>query len=335
MVRARHLVVQGPRRQDQQPRRLDPGPRERPEPDPPRPRVPPGARHRGGQEGTRQPRHRQRPARLRWPRSSRSTRASRSATMFGIVTTFHGINIEKTPQQTLPVIVLSSLNYYYQGYDYGNVELTSQPNDLQVITSFLGVGVRQRHHDGQAPAGAGDRSPCRCSTARARPVRPDRPASALQALGLRHRGPGGRRRPAASLSETTVYYSSPATSPRPSRCCTRCRGRSTLGIGPTSNGADVTVVTGSNFSVERPGLAQTSRARRHLARRARPAPASTSPWRRSARPPRPPRRWRRSTRGPAPHRVARGPERPSGAGPPASIPPRSQAGGSGTTLSRG
>ncbi len=61
--------------------------------------------------------------------------------MFGLVTTFHGINTAKTPQQTLPVVVLSSLNYYYQGYDYGNVELTSQPNDLQAVSSFLGLGA--------------------------------------------------------------------------------------------------------------------------------------------------------------------------------------------------
>ena len=63
--------------------------------------------------------------------------------MFGLVLTFHGVNATTTPQQTLPVIVLSSLSYLYHGFDYGNVELTSQPNDLQAISSFLGVGANR------------------------------------------------------------------------------------------------------------------------------------------------------------------------------------------------
>ena len=77
--------VQGPRRHDQQPRRLAPGPPERPEQDPAGPRIPAGPRHRGGQAGTREPRHRQRPARRGGPAApGRLGLLARS--MFGLVT---------------------------------------------------------------------------------------------------------------------------------------------------------------------------------------------------------------------------------------------------------
>ena len=57
--------------------------------------------------------------------------------MLGTVLAFHGVNPNAAPQQTMPVIVDAD-DYLAGGYDYGSVELTSQPQDLQVVDNFLG-----------------------------------------------------------------------------------------------------------------------------------------------------------------------------------------------------
>jgi LCP family protein required for cell wall assembly len=170
--------------------------------------------------------------------------------MFGIVTTFHGINTQKAPQNTLPVIVLSSLNYYYQGYDYGNVELTSQPNDLQAVTSFLGVG-----NDSDTMTGKPLPSPGSVTVSvlngTGQTGQAAQTASALQARGFDTVGEGDSPS-TGSLSETTVYYASSSHLAQAEQVLHSLSGAVTLGMGPTSNGADVTVVTGSNFSVNAP-----------------------------------------------------------------------------------
>ena len=170
--------------------------------------------------------------------------------MFGLVTTFHGINVNKTPQQTLPVIVMSSLDYYYQGYDYGNVELTSQPNDLQAITSFLGIGADDNTMTGRPLPSPGSVT-VSVLNGTGQTGQAGQTAAALQAEGFNTVGQGDST-PSGSLSETYVYYSSPAHLAQAEQVLHALSGAVTLAKGPTSNGADVTVVTGTNFSVNAP-----------------------------------------------------------------------------------
>ena len=171
------------------------------------------------------------------------------SSMFGLVTTFHGINIQKTPQQTLPVIVLSSLSYLYQGYDYGNVELTSQPNDAQAISSFLGIGANTNtmtgkplpspgsfkvsvlERDGTVRPGGPDLGGARCPGIQRR--RPGRLAGDWLAVGdlrvLLVARPSGRRRDGVALVD----------------------GDGHLGQGADEFGADVTVVDGLELRGQR------------------------------------------------------------------------------------
>ena len=170
--------------------------------------------------------------------------------MFGLVTTFHGINVQKTPQQTLPVIVLSSLNYYYQGYDYGNVELTSQPNDLQAIASFLGIGADDFTMTGKPLPSPGSVTVSVLNGTGATGQAAST-AAALRALGFNTVGQGDS--PAGgSLSESYVYYSSASHLADAEQVLHSLSGTATLALGPTADGADVTVVTGTNFSVNAP-----------------------------------------------------------------------------------
>jgi LCP family protein required for cell wall assembly len=170
--------------------------------------------------------------------------------MFGLVITFHGVNATTTPQQTLPVIVLSSLSYFYQGYDFGNVELTSQPNDLQAVSSFLGLPAGRDTMTGK-PLPAPGSVTVSVLNGTGRTGQAGHTASALKALGFNTIGQGDARS-GGSVSETIVYYSSPSHLAAAEQVLHSLSGAATLGMGKTSNGADVTVVTGSNFSVNSP-----------------------------------------------------------------------------------
>jgi len=75
--------------------------------------------------------------------------------------------------------------------------------------------------------------------------------SALKALGFDTIGQGDARG-GASPSETIVYYSSPGNQAAAEQVMHSLSGTVTMGQGPTADGAQVTVVTGSNFSVAAP-----------------------------------------------------------------------------------
>jgi LCP family protein required for cell wall assembly len=170
--------------------------------------------------------------------------------MFGLVLTFHGVNATTTPQQTLPVIVLSSLSYFYQGSDYGNVELTSQPNDLQAVSSFLGLPSGRDTMTGK-PLPAPGSVTVSVLNGTGRTGQAAQTTSALKALGFNTVGQGDAHAGGA-VSETIVYYSSPSHLAAAEQVLHSLSGAATLGQGNTTDGADVTVVTGSNFSVNSP-----------------------------------------------------------------------------------
>ncbi len=151
---------------------------------------------------------------------------------------------------TLPVIVLSSLNYFYQGYDYGNVELTSQPNDLQSIATFLGIGSDDNTMTGKPLPSPGSVT-VSVLNGTGQTDQAGQTSSALGALGFNTVGEGDS--PASgSLSETYVYYSSASHLADAEQVLHSLSGAATLAKGPTSDGADVTVVTGTNFPVNAP-----------------------------------------------------------------------------------
>jgi LCP family protein required for cell wall assembly len=170
--------------------------------------------------------------------------------MFGLVLTFHGVNANTAPQQTLPVIVLSSLSYNYKGYDYGNVELTSQPQDTQTISSFLGISGNTDTMTGKAlPAPSSVTVSVLNGTGLSEQA--GQTASSLRALGFNVVGSGDSSS-TGSPSETTVLYSSPSHLGEAESVLHELSGTATIGMGPTADGAAVTVVTGSNFSVAVP-----------------------------------------------------------------------------------
>jgi LCP family protein required for cell wall assembly len=170
--------------------------------------------------------------------------------MFGLVVTFHGVGPASAPQQTLPVMLDSNLSYFFKGYDYGNVELASEPNDLQVVQHFLGVSPGTDTMTGRAlPAPGSIRVSVLNGTGRSGQA--GQTASGLHALGFNVVGTGDTA-PSGSVAEAMVYYSSPSQLGAAEQVARSLSGAVAMGQGPTADGADVTVVTGTAFAVNAP-----------------------------------------------------------------------------------
>jgi LCP family protein required for cell wall assembly len=174
--------------------------------------------------------------------------------MLGLVLTFHGVNPNAAPQETLPVIVDAD-SYVAGGVNYGSVELTSQPQDLQVVGTFLGVDANHDTMTGR-PLPAAKDIKVSVLNGTGETGQAATTASALSALGLHVVGTGDAT-PVGSVSETTVRYSAGHLASA-ERVAHELSGAVVMGLGPTSNGADVTVVTGSNFSVATPSSGASS-----------------------------------------------------------------------------
>ena len=129
------------------------------------------------------------------------------------------------------------------------MELTSQPNDLHAITGFLGIGADDNTMTGRPLPSPGSVT-VSVLNGTGQTGQAGQTAAALQAEGFNTVGQGDG--PGGSLSETYVYYSSPAHLAQAEQVMHSLSGAVTLAKGPTSNGADVTVVTGTNFSVNAP-----------------------------------------------------------------------------------
>jgi LCP family protein required for cell wall assembly len=161
--------------------------------------------------------------------------------ILGLVLAFHGTDPQAVPQTTLPVVV-DATSYMYKGADYGSVVLPSQPDDQQVIDQFLGVSSPP----GSSVSPASVTVSVMNGTGAANQA--STTASALGALGFQTVGVGDATS-VGPVSETTVYYA-PGHEPDAEKVLQSLTGWAVMGQGPTEDGAEVTVVTGSNFGVK-------------------------------------------------------------------------------------
>ena len=164
--------------------------------------------------------------------------------MIDLLLAFHGTDPSSVPQWTMPNRELFQ-DYIYQGYDYGSVVFPSYPQDQKTIDAFLGLtkppsaslaptSVSVSVVDGNAdPAGTASLQ------------------EKLSALGFRVSS-GGSQTPVGTPSEAIVYYR-PGHLAQAQRVMDSLSGVVSMAQGPTVGGADVTIVTGSAFSVVMPG----------------------------------------------------------------------------------
>ena len=163
--------------------------------------------------------------------------------MINLVLGFHGTNAAAVPESTLPVIVDSSFTYLYKGYNYGAIVFPSEPGARRAITAFMGAplpGASLKPQQVSVAVTGGIGQPSATTTT----------VSQLQALGYRVVS-GGESTPVGPVSETEVLYS-PGYLAAGERVIESLHGAVALGAEPTKTAAEVTVVTGSNFSVVAP-----------------------------------------------------------------------------------
>ncbi len=163
--------------------------------------------------------------------------------MLGLLLTFHSVNPSGVPTATLPVVVDPN-TYWYKGYDYGDVVFPSAAEDRQAIDQFLGVSSPQ----GSTISPSSFTVSVLNGTGTASQAADT--AASLQALGF-HVGGTGDATSVGPISETVVSYA-PGKVADAERVAEELSGTVTMGQGPTYGGADVTVTTGSDFSVNAP-----------------------------------------------------------------------------------
>ncbi len=179
-----------------------------------------------------------------------------TAHMLNLVLTYHGINPQTAPQLTIPVMESTSNDYSYQGYDYGNIEFPSYPQDRQAIDAALGLDSHANTYQGGSLPKPGNVTVSVLNGTGAYNQASDT-GSALQALGFKVTGLSDTT-PVGQESETLVTYSSVASIGAAEAVANSLTGAVILQRAPTYGGAQVTVVTGSDFSVNAPPSAGSS-----------------------------------------------------------------------------
>jgi LCP family protein required for cell wall assembly len=174
--------------------------------------------------------------------------------MLNLALQFHG-KVGNAPEYTLPIIE-DTVEYMYKGYGYGLVAFPTEPQDQRTIDAFLGKAASPKPI---APSGITvsviDGTDASQSTAA--------DATALANLGYKVVGTGTQTS-VGPVSETTVLYPAGATAAENAANLARAEqvksslaGLVVLGQGTTLDGADVSVITGSGFTIAKPSVTTT------------------------------------------------------------------------------
>jgi LCP family protein required for cell wall assembly len=198
--------------------------------------------------------------------------------MINMILDFHSVDASKVPQLTLPVQVDQNQNgYTYDGDGYGDVEFPSITQDRQVIDQILGVSASTDTMTGQKLPGPGSVT---VSVLNGTGVynQATTTSTALQALGFHTVGVGDT--PSVGVdSETVVYFQQKTAADQAAAeaVAATMSGAVITALGPTTDGAQVTVVTGSQFTVNPPAApASTGASNPAAATPTTVTPATTS-----------------------------------------------------------
>jgi len=179
--------------------------------------------------------------------------------MANLVLDFHSVDINNVPQLTLPVAVVTDPDgadgdLIYQGVSYGQVEFPAQAQDQVAIDQVLGIGP---HTDSMTGKPLPDPSSVTISvmTGSGAPDQAATTAASFGALGFHTVGVGDTT-PTGDVAETVVYYGSrtPAIEAAAEEVARSMTGAIIMAYDPSqvADGAQVTVVTGTQFTVNAP-----------------------------------------------------------------------------------
>ncbi len=170
--------------------------------------------------------------------------------MAHLVLTFHSVNVNDAPETTLPVMVDTFGTYTYKGGAFGDVEFPSNPVDHSTVDTFLGLTTGDNTMTGKPLPAAGTVT-VSVLDGTGVPGQATQTAAALKKLGFDTVGTGSTT-PVGQYAETTVSYSkrTPADIAAAQLVADSLSGAVILDYGPTADGAQVTVTTGTDFSVD-------------------------------------------------------------------------------------
>ncbi len=186
-----------------------------------------------------------------------------ASAMINLVLTYHDVDVNSAPQLTVPVAVDQFGSYTYEGGSYGDIEFPAEPQDHNTVDQFLGLksSNEDTYSGGALPApstvtvsvlnGSGAYNQAADT------------AQSLQALGF-HIGTIGDSPPVGQEAETVVYYASktPAQLAAAQAVANSMSGAVIMAMDPTQvkPGSQVTVVTGTDFTVNAPPATTTTTA---------------------------------------------------------------------------
>ena len=185
--------------------------------------------------------------------------------MVNLVLDFHSLDINSVPQLTLPVQVVtdpdgSGGSLSYEGGSYGDVEFPSETQDLSAIDEVLGIGANTDSLTGNPLPAPTSVSVSVLNGTGAENQAADT-GSALTALGFHVAGVGDTA-PVGDVSETYVYYGSRSGQAEAAAesVARSISGSVIMAFDPSkvADGAQVTVMTGTQFSVDAPAPSPAS-----------------------------------------------------------------------------
>jgi hypothetical protein len=143
-------------------------------------------------------------------------------------------------------------SYLYKGGYYGDIEFPSNVQDNQVIDQFLGIDAKTDTMTGK-PLPAPSTVTVSVLNGSGVTNQATTTSTALGALGFSMVGVGDSP-PVGTQAETVVYYASkaPADMAAAQAVAKSLSGAVIMALGPTTDGAMVTVVTGTQFTVNAP-----------------------------------------------------------------------------------
>ncbi len=199
-----------------------------------------------------------------------------SGDMVGIALDFHSVNVNSAPQLTLPVEVDQFGSYRYKGAYYGDIEFPSIAQDSQVIDQFLHIDASTNPMTGEPLPAPGSVTVSVLNGTGTYNQATDT-GNALHALGFQITGVGDSM-PVGSEAETVVYFAHKTVA---DQAAAEAVARSMTGsvitaLGPTANGAQVTVVTGTQFAIDPPTSTTTSSPAATPATAAAPSTAAST-----------------------------------------------------------
>ncbi len=180
--------------------------------------------------------------------------------MLNLVLTYHSVNVNSAPQLTVPVLEDTFGSYVYKGGNYGDIEFPTEPTDQSVVDTFLGISANTNSMTGSPLP-----KPAQVTVSVANGTGVTNQAAttsaALGALGF-HMMELGDTSPVGQEAETVVYYGSkkPSVVAAAQMVARSISGSVMLGYNPSEvlGGAEVTVDTGTSFSVNPPPATTTT-----------------------------------------------------------------------------